>query len=833
MKFKWGFELNVVKDYLSRFYSTSFACLREYVANAIAAQMRASVYDPIYVEITPNRIVVEDKGIGISKKTFQEVFMWFGRSENRKAEGVQGRLGLGAKSFMMLTGDRGKVIMKTRSRETGEAYTAILTSTGAEIIDDRGKDDYGTRFEIYLEKPLTGDRHYYDHTVGGYLYQLCKKFEFSRIPIHVVVRSDEPFDVKPTLNEVCISYVDGKEESTRTDFRATAVEAFIGVQNYEVKVTETNDIYEVCIVDEVTDDAVVIGDVVVKRDGYSKSHRLLRIKVEDGREVEIMGVKVKAPEPMPNRDDYRNLEDFLRAVRLKEKVEKFREKYGKYLNLSPSELAGLGNAPLNVLREAIESVRKGARVSYDTYSEELLEAIERELPGFFELRRTVMLLTRELPAYGAWGYVNSRNRRGTVTVADLLRRKDGYKVGYVKKRPNRRKELVMEEKLVYAVYTEDPEIIEFLEKNGVKEVNLRDTQSRIKVYGHINGAFTGNDMDYIHPEALIYRWRQGIIIFAQKVSEVKNKHLPTCNVVVGSKRLYRKLKEIFGDFVMTYDEWLNFVQETTIVTDGYEVMTLKEAMDGRKFPPDLVETGYTELIPILRRGVSSSLLSFVDVTDCNHAKHIFNAKKLEDWFEDWCGISPPWRSANIADRLNREAADALCLLLAHGKDYSSIYRDMIKLAYGYTDIKMGRTHEELKEQAIPLVDRIVEKYGTLRLGRLPLREIVEDVIDVEEPVTVEGLRLVNPLLPHYTYELTTNWSVKNLYGLQARFRFVGALIHHAENNGKLITEDGREIPARELVEDFMEKHVHVREDWLILAKHAPNVSKKRALLALA
>ena len=827
MRFEWGFELNVVKDYLSRFYNSSFACLREYVANAIAAQMRAGVNDPIYVEITPDRIVVEDKGIGISKKTFQEVFMWFGRSENRKAEGVQGRLGLGAKSFMMLTGDKGKVIMKTRSRETGEAYTAILTSTGAEIIDDRGKDDYGTRFEIYLEKPLTGEYYFRDHTIGGYIYDLCKKFQFSRIPVHVVVRSNEPFNFQPTLDEVCISWFDEREH------KATAVEAFIGIQNYEVKVTEANDVYEVCILDEATKDAVVIGDVVVERSGHDKSHRLIRIKVEDGREVEIMGVKVRAPEPMPNRDDYRYLDDFLRAARLKQKVEKFREKYGRYLNLSPSKLARLGNSPLNELKKAIESVRDGARVSYDTYSEELLEAIERELPGFFELRRTVMLLTRELPAYGAWGYVNSNNRRDTVTVANVLHLKeDGYKVGYVKKRPNRRKELVMDEQLIHAVYTEDPEIIDFLEKNGVKELNLRDTKSRIKVYRHFDGVFTGNDMDYIHPEALIPLWNQKIILFVRKVSEVKNKHLPTCNVVVGSKSLYRNLKEIFGDFVMTYDEWLDFVQETTIVTDGYEVFTLKEAMDGREIPPNLVETGYTELIPILRRGVNSTLLSFADVTDYAHAKYIFKAKDLETWFKDWCGISPPWRSANIADRLNREAADALCLLLAHGKDYISIYRDLINLAYSYTDVRMGRTHEELKEQAIPLVDRIVEKYGTLRLGKLPLREFLEGVIDIKERVTAEGLRLVNPLLPDYTYKMTTNWSVRNLYELQARFKFAGALIHHAENNGKLITEDGRETSARELVEDFMANHVHVREDWLLLAKHAPSISKKKALAAL-
>jgi len=51
-KVVWNFELNVVKEYLSKFYSSSFACIREYVANAIAAQFKADVNDQSRLKFT-------------------------------------------------------------------------------------------------------------------------------------------------------------------------------------------------------------------------------------------------------------------------------------------------------------------------------------------------------------------------------------------------------------------------------------------------------------------------------------------------------------------------------------------------------------------------------------------------------------------------------------------------------------------------------------------------------------------------------------------------------------------------------------------------------------
>lgn len=835
-RISWNFELNVIKEYLSRFYRSEFACLREYVANAIAAQHAAGVDDPVYVEITPERIVVEDRGTGISRQKFKEVFMWFGRSGNAELEGVQGRFGLGAKSFMMLTGDTGKVVMKTRSRETGETYTAVLTTTGAEIVEDEGKEDFSTRFEIYPESPLSPEK------LSEFYNGVARHFDFSRIPVHVRACSDEPFAVYLTGKE---KHVERMEDVSYYGTPVKYVENVFGVQNHEIEIMENNEVYELGILKTIPygeikswsreRSAVVVGDVVVDK-AVSEKNLFLRIKAEDGREVEIktLGMRVKAPEPLPNRDEYRGLEDFIRVARLLYRVMQFKNKgYDRYLNSSPVKLASLGSK-LDNLRQAVESVKEGAIKGWREYDERLLQAIERALPGFAGLERTLQILLTELPAYGVWGYVRANGRRDTVTVARVLLERHTSKVGYVRKRPDARKEQVMEEEDVYAVYTEDPAIIEFLEKNGVKEVKVRDRKTRVKVYSAW-GSFEGGDAEYVGFESLIYRWNGGIFIYAERVSDLKGKYLPPCKVVVGSKKLYTKLKEVFGDFVMTYDEFEKTITETTLVTDGYDVMPLSEAMGRRVF--SVVETTDTELLPLIG-DVFGGVFAFVDVTDYGYAEKIFGGRKLEEWFKErWRDILQSWRIANITEE-RRKVAEMLHLLLTHGKDYTSIHKDLVEMACGYAGVK-GRTVEELKELAKPHVERIVEKYGTLELGRFPIKAFMYRAFTYRGPVENEldgitaSVRLVNPIIPSFTYGLAgeAGEEVRKLRELQDRLGIFGALVWHAENGGTL-DKDGKAVMAEEIVRKHLPAFVRSKEDWGVLVKLAPRVSKRLALAAL-
>ena len=839
-KVVWNFELDIIKEYLSRFYCSDFACIREYVANAIAAQHRAGVTDPIYVEISPERIVVEDKGIGISKQKFKEIFMWFGRSENREIEGIQGKFGLGAKSFMMLTGDTGKVIMRTRSRETGEAYSAILTSTGAEIIDGGGKEDYGTRFEIYPEEPLTAEK------AGKFYEGVAEHFDFSRIPIHVRAYANEPFEIHCIAGYELNVVEDSEKMYTKN---VKLIEAVFGVQNHKVNVIEDNEVYELGILETVPyhelrwssrdRTAVVVGDVLVDR-SPSKPGFFLRIKVEDGRDVKIGGVDVKAPEPLPNRDGYRGLEELLRVVKLLYEMKLFeRAGYSKYVKVSPMDLASLGNGFLKDL------LKRAARIRDDTYTcsypytcsylkkecdEKLRQAVERELPGFHEFYKLLTKLLTELPAYGTWGYVESNGRRREVTVADVLNAHYVFhrKVGYVRRRPSKRREQVMEEENVCAVYTENPDLIEFLEMNGIREVKVRDRKTRVKVYSSVWNRFEGGDAEYVDFDRLVCGWNGEVFIYAEKVSEIKGKFLPYCKVVVGGRKLYRKLKEVFGDFAMTYGEWKGMVRNTTLVTDGYKDMTLGEALSNAA---TFVETPHTALLPALRKAVDSRIYTFVDATDYTHAGGLFRARELKEWFEDWCKGSPSWR-ARMAEKVNSEAAEMLHLLLIHGMDYNSIQDDLIGMVCRYAGVEKGKTMDELKELAKPFVEKIVEKYGTLKLGKFPVKAFIyrhpmekEDL----EGLTAEGVRLVNPLIPSFTYDLAgkAGDEVRKLRELQIRFGIFGALVYHAEKRGML-----GERSAREVVEKYLPMFARSKDDWVLLVKLAPRVSRKQALLAL-
>ncbi len=145
-------EYGVVMDQLSKIYKSWKSTIREYIANAESACMAALKLDPNYkpeIKITYNPehclLTIEDNGIGLSRKMFMEVFRYFGRSRNAFDPTISGMFGLGAKSFVMLVGDKGSMVLHTRSRETDECYKMYARKVGFDVLpnEDRG---YGTSF---------------------------------------------------------------------------------------------------------------------------------------------------------------------------------------------------------------------------------------------------------------------------------------------------------------------------------------------------------------------------------------------------------------------------------------------------------------------------------------------------------------------------------------------------------------------------------------------------------------------------------------------------------------------------------------------------------------
>lgn len=791
-KVVWNFELNVVKEYLSKFYSSSFACIREYVANAIAAQFKANVNDPIKVEIYPNRIVIEDKGVGISKKTFREVFMWFGRSENRNVSGIQGMFGLGAKSFMMLTGEKGKMIMKTRSRETNEAYSAILTSYGAEIIDDGGKEDFGTRFEIYPEESLSSRK------INSFVEGVRELFDFSRIPIELLAVL---------------------EDSDR-------IELSIDVHNHEIEMLEENEVYEIGILKTVPAHekwkswrhdkyAIVLGDVLAKRLMYSSPQGFfLRIKVEDGRTIDLLGQKVRTPVPTPNRDDFKEgHREFTTLMELKYRLILFKRDFSKFLHMSAQDLSSYSSEQLEELQKALNRIH-----SYLEYS----DAIEREIPKFLSLKRTVDLLLTELPAYGVWGGTRRNGRRITVLCKDVIYlAATGRKTGYLKRRPNSKKELDLEDAEIHAAYVDNPEVIEFLEKNGVKEVNLNRerTVKRLKVYRI--GNFEREGPHYYTKEELLNEVLEGKpIIYAEKVTDVPESGFPYGYLVVGSKKVYKELKEVLGDLVMTYDEWLEFVKESTLVTDGYTVKTLKQIEKDYvlvEAPSDLIP-----LIPVVRK-IVGEVYALLDVTDTAYAKELFAVEDFVKWL----------LTRYSSSRLN---SDLELLLFTIFNEYevlknSNLLKDLTNLACKYAGVERGKTVEELEEDAEPILRSIVKKYGRLRLGKYGMT--VDNYC-----ISLENVAFPNPCIPESTIEKAGDEGLIGLIRLKNLFGEMGLLIHHAEKGGSVRTADGYEVTNKELGE-IIERWIEAKKDtfrdweWKALASYAPNVAGLVTLAALS
>lgn len=376
----------------------------------------------------------------------------------------------------------------------------------------------------------------------------------------------------------------------------------------------------------------------------------------------------------------------------------------------------------------------------------------------------------------------------------------------------------LEDTGIYAVYVDNPAIIEFLEKNGVKEVNLsrKRTVKRLKVYRI--GNFERDGPHYYTKEELLNEVLEGKpIIYAEKVTDVPESGFPYGYLVVGSKKVYKELREVAGDLVMTYDEWLEFVKETTLVTDGYTVKTLKQIEKDYVLvdaPSNLIP-----LLPVVRK-VVGEVYALLDVTNTAYAKELFAVEEFVKWF----------LSRYSSSRLNSDLELLLFTILNEYEvlRHSNLLKDLINLACRYAGIEKGKTVEELEEDAKPILRSIVEKYGRLGLGKY------ETAVE-EYTILLEDVAFPNPCIPESTIEKAGEEELIGPIRLNNLFGEMGLLIHHAEKGSSVRTADGREITNEEL-RKIIERWIEMRKDtfsgweWKALANYAPNVT---GLLTLA
>ncbi|RLI79376.1 hypothetical protein DRP05_04250, partial [Archaeoglobales archaeon] len=394
----------------------------------------------------------------------------------------------------------------------------------------------------------------------------------------------------------------------------------------------------------------------------------------------------------------------------------------------------------------------------------------------------------------------------------------GRKTGYLKRRPNSKKELDLEDAGIYAVYVDNPAIIEFLEKNGVKEVNLskEKTVKRIKVYRI--GNFERDGPHYHTKEELLNEVLEGKhIIYTEKVTDVPEEGFSYGYLVVGSKKIYKELREIAGGLVTTYEEWLEFVKETTLVTDGYTVKTLKQIEKNYvlvEAPSNLIP-----LLPVVRK-IVGEVYALLDVTNTGYAKELFAVEDFVKWF----------LSRFNSSRFRSDLEQLLFIIFNEYNvlRHSNMLKDLTSLACKYAGVEKGKSVEELEEDAKPILKSVVKKYGRLRLGKYEVT--VDDCC-----ISLEDVVYPNPCIPESTIEKAGDEGLIGLIRLKNLFSEMGLLIHHAEKGYSVRTADGCKITNEELRE-IIERWVEIRKDmfrdweWKALANYAPNVT---GLLTLA
>ena len=172
-----GVNFDLAKNIMAdKIYESDASALREQLTNAlshgcVAYHEKFGYTDDVYVDISfdhgERTVTIRDNGMGMSKETFKNVFMFFGKSsvsetENNKRSGM---FGLGAISFFRIASS---CIVESYHRETGEHYsfmtrgkkvTEILEGnkimTGGKHDPDKGIiGDYGTSTKIYLKEKV-------------------------------------------------------------------------------------------------------------------------------------------------------------------------------------------------------------------------------------------------------------------------------------------------------------------------------------------------------------------------------------------------------------------------------------------------------------------------------------------------------------------------------------------------------------------------------------------------------------------------------------------------------------------------------------------------------
>ncbi len=321
---------------LANLYGNWKSAVREYIANAETACKEAakttSNYTPeIRIEIIPreNKFIIKDNGIGISAKVFLDVFRYYGRSRFGFDETTSGKWGFGVKSYVMLTGTHGSMLIETKNRETDEAFSVYARQKGYDVLPST-PTDYGTAFTIIYKRDV------HSNDIIDAVENIAKYVE---VPVYLTVhegaKDEKGMDIQ-TIDRKLISMHTFESEINSAEIEEGRLAGIIPivikhdlfeiyaniVLRYGTYRFSFPNVYNITNVGfyntkKKEDNVFLINMPIDKIYADPASHLSnvwVRIKREDG--AQIPGTDIKLPVPTPDRDRLKSdeLEKFAKFV---------------------------------------------------------------------------------------------------------------------------------------------------------------------------------------------------------------------------------------------------------------------------------------------------------------------------------------------------------------------------------------------------------------------------------------------------------------------------------------------------------------------------------------
>ncbi|WP_202320370.1 SNARE domain-containing protein [Archaeoglobus neptunius] len=504
------------------------------------------------------------------------------------------------------------------------------------------------------------------------------------------------------------------------------------------------------------------GDVVVNGVSLSFSPLPSRLVAKVEGQVDVItihGVEVRLPNIVtPDCTDLRALSIIADAKDIIEELELSKD----WLK----ELTRLTESRLTRVRETLDRLTRTVKEN-----PKFTSMAEVLVPHYAEMLEAIEILLTEVTYYG---YARERLSlsNGRAPLVHILNVNNN---GYVRKRLTAPECRVLSTEKRTVVYVDDPRLIRFLEKMGVKEVSVRKPNLIATYAPKFTGLEKAKYYD-LHGLAHFALTTRTLVVYTDKITSLKDESFPPTVVIIKRNKKLKELKAILGELLVSYEDYTKMTKKLTLVTDGKKVYTLSELPDSKKYY--LISDNRTELLPYLNKIARVyAVLPF-----CNWRG--ISIKTFVDRTKAW---------SKVRHFLNEEAADLLRIII--NSEIAPIlnpsYKHLVRLLEEVSGIEKGLSIREITEAEKEKIRSIAESVGILRLG-----QVSEKLTGLAE--TTNGLPVINPLLPPEM--IATSEKLRDLRDLQLYLKYEGSAIFagmdHLAKDVEALPEDVKKVVSK-------------------------------------